>query len=314
MTLEITCPVCDFRHVSPDAESCPQCDADLTCYQLIDALPDELVLDDDVPNARGKDRVFTKPVLLIGIVGATLCLLCVGLLLFFAFFRQFQSQLETQQTRIRNIEAALLEPEHASVATASSPQPAAPKSTQKAASTGVPKNLPAASSPPLAKDQPPNDIENLKAASTGAPKNLPAAKRPSVANEPASDFQVDESDFFVYYMQSSDRLWSVAKKFYRDGDMYPLLLLQNSHLKIYGTKAGTAVKILKSRKKARAIFNRIAERKHGDIYYWYPLSEADTLSSLTVRFYGPHASPKRITTLNPDVAIESGNRIRIVAE
>jgi hypothetical protein len=288
VTPETTCPVCDFRQVSLEASRCPQCDADLKCYEIIDALPDELVV--NAPDARGTGRISPKPVLLIGIAGVAICLLCAGFFFFFASFKQLQSQLETQRARIREIELALSEPRHASVEEASGPKPAAPESNREAAGAAAPPAVPSAG-------------------------NLPSARPPLPSVEgPASDLQADEEDFFVYHLQSGDRLWTLAKKFYRNGDLYPLLLLHNPHLEIYGTKAGAEVKILEDRKKAQAIFDRIAERDHGEIYYWCTLSEADTLASLTARFYGPYASPERITDLNPGVAIEAGNRIRIVAE
>ena len=41
MASDNTCPICSFHLVSTDAAKCPQCDADLTCFRVLDAIPDE---------------------------------------------------------------------------------------------------------------------------------------------------------------------------------------------------------------------------------------------------------------------------------
>lgn len=41
MTEEFCCPVCERHGLAPDCECCPQCDADLTCFQDLDRLGTE---------------------------------------------------------------------------------------------------------------------------------------------------------------------------------------------------------------------------------------------------------------------------------
>lgn len=38
MTDRIQCPVCQYTRIPRDMDTCPQCDADLTCFQLLDRL------------------------------------------------------------------------------------------------------------------------------------------------------------------------------------------------------------------------------------------------------------------------------------
>ena len=40
MTDRIQCPVCQYARISRDMDTCPQCDADLTCFRLLDRLSD----------------------------------------------------------------------------------------------------------------------------------------------------------------------------------------------------------------------------------------------------------------------------------
>ena len=41
MAGEVTCPVCERPGVPPDSKKCPQCDADLTCFQALDTLTEK---------------------------------------------------------------------------------------------------------------------------------------------------------------------------------------------------------------------------------------------------------------------------------
>jgi len=38
-----TCPICGLERIAPEKTQCPQCDADLTCFKVLDSLPDEPV-------------------------------------------------------------------------------------------------------------------------------------------------------------------------------------------------------------------------------------------------------------------------------
>ena len=38
MTNRIQCPVCQYAHIPRDMDTCPQCDADLSCFRLLDRL------------------------------------------------------------------------------------------------------------------------------------------------------------------------------------------------------------------------------------------------------------------------------------
>ena len=41
MAFEKICPICGFELASPEEENCPQCDADLTCFNVLNSIPDE---------------------------------------------------------------------------------------------------------------------------------------------------------------------------------------------------------------------------------------------------------------------------------
>lgn len=41
-----TCPICGLEGIPPEKTQCPQCDADLTCFRILDSLPDELPVEE----------------------------------------------------------------------------------------------------------------------------------------------------------------------------------------------------------------------------------------------------------------------------
>ena len=43
MASETVCPVCGLSSITSDRTQCPQCDADLTCFKVLDSIPDEPV-------------------------------------------------------------------------------------------------------------------------------------------------------------------------------------------------------------------------------------------------------------------------------
>ena len=46
MASDNTCPICSFHQVSTEVIRCPQCDADLACFKVLDSIPDEAVSED----------------------------------------------------------------------------------------------------------------------------------------------------------------------------------------------------------------------------------------------------------------------------
>jgi hypothetical protein len=47
MASDNTCPICRFHLVSTEAVKCPQCDADLSCFTVLNSIPDEAPVSED---------------------------------------------------------------------------------------------------------------------------------------------------------------------------------------------------------------------------------------------------------------------------
>lgn len=62
MVPDNTCPICGFHLVLTEAVKCPQCDADLVCFTVLDSIPDEMPVSEDgglrseVGRQRSEDR------------------------------------------------------------------------------------------------------------------------------------------------------------------------------------------------------------------------------------------------------------------
>lgn len=72
-----TCPICGLEHILSDMEKCPQCDSDMTCFNVLDSLPDELP--ESVPIIIKKNVAKKYYILLISLL---VCLAIVVITLF----------------------------------------------------------------------------------------------------------------------------------------------------------------------------------------------------------------------------------------
>jgi len=107
-----TCPICKKENIEADRNECPQCNSDLTCFKILDSLPDEIAsenkipdnlseiptkLDDliteirKIPKTPDKKKIYVLPFLSVCIL---LFLLLLVTIFLFAFYRI--SELETK--------------------------------------------------------------------------------------------------------------------------------------------------------------------------------------------------------------------------
>jgi len=88
VTPEISCPVCGLEHISPDKTKCPQCDADLTCFKILDSLPDEAVRNMKIPRTW---------VIALYAIAMVICLVTAMTVFQYYRFRRIDSLLMDQQ-------------------------------------------------------------------------------------------------------------------------------------------------------------------------------------------------------------------------
>ncbi len=95
-----SCPICGLENISDDKAECPQCDADLSCFNALDAIPDEL----PAPEAKVPRTgiVIATAVILLAMI------LIIGTTLFqFHRFKQFERLLADHRHSISNMDEEL---------------------------------------------------------------------------------------------------------------------------------------------------------------------------------------------------------------
>ncbi len=316
-----TCPVCAFENVPAGARQCPQCDSDLTCFQVLDTLPDELAVSfaDDDRTGRERERfISTRGIAL----GAVSLLVIVSGLFALALFR-LQSDLQRQRERVNGLESRLREGLSPTLTTPPDLPPGEPIASGRGGALG--RDL----------------VRGEGSGSEGSTGEQPVAEGgattgsafPAVRSDPSSGARAGNGsrahgpgpsrreekggaagDFFVYHPTDDDTLWGIARRFYGAGDLYPVLLEHNQHLEIYRIRSGLKIEVLRDAQEARAELGRITEMEQGRLFWYYTVRQGDTLRSIARKFHGPGSSTATILRYNPGAQIEAGKRIRIRLE
>jgi len=303
-----SCPICGLEPIPPDKTQCPQCDADLACFKVLDSLPDELVA-----RKAGSGR----RLILIAIAG--LFLVLASILSGFQIYRSkgFESRILDQQTRIMkaivNLEVKLARfARHQS-----KPPEASPSRTEGVRKTkeDATTNMDVRSPPPVRK---PLKMPEGSSLQQEAPRKTQGKDAGSSVSgdirekSPKARSLPGKVAFWTYEANEKDSLWHIAKKYYGLGQFYAVLLEHNPHLGIYHIGDGVKIRILKDGRLAKGIYKKVTKREGDRIYWHYTLAKGDTLSSIARRFYKTEDMAKRITDLNPRIRWYPGERIRIL--
>ena len=302
MVQEISCPVCGFDHIQQDKKQCPQCDADLTCFKVLDSLPDSYPAGSrNIPETR--KTLFFITWILIGLVGVFSVLHLFGLQHVVSGLRQVETWFEKQENhvpypaiklheRLVDLHKRLLDQ--------------LPTRQNEVAVVSGHNKTAAASKPPI----PIPKIPAEHHASVKLKDIEPAGPEKNPHNEKVDDI----AEFFIYHANAKDTLWTIAEKQYGSGEYYPVLLEHNPHISIYHVGDGVRIKVLKDAKIAEKTFTRIIQKKGNKIYWDYMVRDGDTLKSVAGKFSRSESFTNRIIDLNPDIKLQPGNKISIVLE
>ncbi len=302
MAHEISCPVCGFDHIQRDKKQCPQCDADLTCFKVLDSLPDSYpAASHNIPEPR--KILFFITWILVGLVGVFSVLHLFGLQHVVSGIRQVETWFEKQENhaldptiklheRLVDLHKRLLDQ--------------LPTRQNEVAVVSDHDETATAPKPPNPISKIPDDLH-----ASGEIKEIePAGPEENPRNEKGDDI----AEFFIYHAQAKDTLWTIAEKQYGSGEYYPVLLEHNPHISIYGVGDGVRIKMLKDAKIAGKTFARIIQKKGNKIYWDYMVRDGDTLKSVAGKFSRSESFANRIIDLNPDIKLQPGNKITIGLE
>ena len=261
-----SCAVCGFQNIDSHQAKCPQCDADLTCFKVLDKIPDEPFPDKIKPRRASRLEIY----LAITITG---CILIMGVI--FYSFRQLQTKVVRLQTAVNSYQTSKL-----IQATDSFQKNLFPPTGAQASQKGVGKNQKKQPPTTLDRDQPSKEqkkrkkfgryrVERENSLWSIAKKiygdgyyypvilehnpglgvfNIKANQRIRILNDTSRikkiyDSIVEREEnaiIWQYRIQAEDDLYSVAKKFYNDEEMIDQLYYDNPNS---GFQPGEKIKI-----------------------------------------------------------------------
>jgi len=251
------CPVCNKNGLSADLQSCPQCNADLECFQLLDNLlePDnyntpqhkqspvlpEMFDEVSVNKENNSNRLYLLVLIII-------CILLVGQTFYFSFY--FKKQFMQSEKKLKNELSLLSKQLQNSIKTQSdAAKPVIVTRSDNTALQGIDNKITAMAetfSTEL------SDIKNNISLLSGAEDIVVNREQQPIA-KPADETDNNNHDteemlpedlpdelfetqhqrqIIVYQSSKEDTLWSIAKKFYGSGIYYPVILKMNPGLSL----------------------------------------------------------------------------------
>ena len=278
MASDNTCPICGFHLISSDAAKCPQCDADLACFTVLDSIPDEVPVVSDIGGRRAEDGGRRREKRSSGkwmLPGAAFLLL-MG----------WVSGLWIAQTD-------QFEP----------PSPEVLRRLPMGIKIPVKKPL---SYAPLD----PSAFDSLGFISEGAEKNQ---VEPSDFKEPSKPLEKVET-YSAYEVGENETLWRIAEKCYGSGFYFPVLMELNPGLGVYNLEKGERLKIFKDAGRAEQLYHQIIHVAGKRVWYGYRVVKGDSFKGIAAKLYGSAGTAQRIMSDNPHTSFQPGERIRVELE
>lgn len=145
-----------------------------------------------------------------------------------------------------------------------------------------------------------------KSGSTPQPGARSSPGGPSVAATP-----VRASAITDYHAAPVETLWRIARRFYGKGIYYPVLLEDNPGLAIHGPSDGRIIRIARQREHVQETYRRLVFSEGGRTLFRYRAKADDNWRSLARAFYGSERRARELEELNGTPNPETGRRVLI---
>lgn len=301
------CPVCKFNGIDNESEKCPQCNADLTCFKILDSFPDIMQIKPEPITAKRVPGFETRLFLL------ALVLICLILLVSILNINRikrvetrldgiYKGQVAMKKTIAGNIpKEKLLEHINNSVKRFLVIQT---QNLQQKTDASL-----------LTKSDGKKLLEDIRSEFEKQTREISKKFVIKTANNQVKKEIFPKPEFWIYQANKQDTLWDIAKKYYGRGFYFPVLLEHNQSLSLYKIGRGVSIKILVNPLFADKIYKKVVKKKGGNIYWYYTVVKGDTRKSITTRFYKTKDNAGLIDELNPDinsnVKMQPGTRLKI---
>lgn len=300
---KVDCPVCGKTDLVDHLAQCPQCNADLECFRLLEALYEE----QSTPGVEAEVvRSLSRRVEDIGLLvqrlpdslhqvqqaakRRTALLIVVSVMVMLgsaasAWLLYVRWDTPPERADVRS-SAALL-----AVLTRERPPEQALREAVANAVAGI--------------EHVSQQVAALEQRVAELATQPPAldTKAPSVAAS------APEPAFLVHAPRQNESLWRIAQTYYQQGMLYPAILETNPGLGIYFAPDYGHLRLPPNRQAAEAIVARVVFTKDAKRFLRYQVQVADTWQSIAARFYGRGDEAARLQALNADAPLQPGTRV-----
>lgn len=320
------CPVCGKIGVDRSATRCPQCHADLECFALLDALeeptPESAAqtafkevgqtiagLGEDLTRGRGgREQRRDRPVL-IAIAGVALLMVVLQLPLLERWYAERPALDGTPEpgAMAAGVEAVADRLDQLSDGLAA----------LEGRLDGLVKDQTKAIEQVFTAAERMAKIGGQVQGSGERLARLPATPisdtRDSTAEETAVTDRKEPELVFHHHLRRGDTLWSIAKRYYGRGQLYPVLIVQNPGLGPYHLGTGI-LRILADRDEAAEVYRRITPPGAEGRLFRYRVQPGDDWHALAARFLGRSSRAPELIALNPNRELKPGEQVLIALE
>jgi hypothetical protein len=137
-----------------------------------------------------------------------------------------------------------------------------------------------------------------------------ATQPPAIdTKDPSGAASAPEPAVLYHEPHQNETLWGIAHKYYQQGRLYPALLETNPGLGIYFAPAYGQLRLPADRQGAEAIVARVVFTKDARRFFRYPVQVADTWQSIAERFYGRGDEAAWLQVLNAEAQPQPGTRV-----
>ena len=308
MTAKVQCPVCHYDNISGDKENCPQCNADLVSFRLLERLPDsqsetspealeKTGSKDRVKSGKPDDRALSLQYdKRIGVLKSVIVILGITVVVLFAYlayrFSVMGQLMQQQKAGLVRVIASLdnYSQKDVQVVEIPTPQDKLLKSDMEALIAIIKTNAGRL-------DRIESQISNIVLPKNIAEMISQAEKKPC---------------FKIYTVEEWDTLWDISRTLYGLGSLYPVLLFHNPDIHI-NISTKEQLRYLCDPSEARILYKNIIGKSRNKLYWKYTVRPGDTRPALVKR-YCPGKVSGKANCFVDDTPVEPGKTIGIYLE
>ncbi len=344
MSGKLTCPVCERPGVPAESESCPQCDADLTCFQALETLSGNKVAASpgEPTSTRRKSKGSSGTRRAVLLLFLFLVLLAALFSLYVLKAQDHTSDLKQQMVALKtDLQLAEQEIEEKEQMLCALPEyermgTIEEESFEEDDPLVYAEDLAAKASPEKEGEigqaqEKEHEKEGQVVAGSGAEGEVEkTTKTPDIERTASTvlipvvevvakkkrPVQVAEERWpdktFLYLVKETDTLWDLAERFYGDGKYYPVIMEQNPGLIISDIQDEESLRLITDRVMLKDMYSQRIEWRDGMMLWKHTVRAGEIRQVVEKRFASPGSSGRVLYKKNP--FIQPGAIVRVILQ